>query len=213
MSSLGKQKKRRPTLAKPSRSCLRLRSESDSRAANRSQRAESSYPLSGERGSFRESISMIPRRCLTPWRRATLLPDVNVLVYAYRQDSADHQTCHGWLEALVNGDEAYGISDLVLSGFLRVVTHPRVFREPSPLPHAREFAESIRRPAQCVSVVPGARHWRIFTDLCQAVGAKGNLIPDAYLAALAIESGSEWVTTDGDFARFPGLRWSLPAAR
>ena len=155
---------------------------------------------------------MIPPPFLTSSRPTTLLPDVNILVYAYRQDSPNHQTCHAWLDSLVNGDEAYAVSDLVLSGFLRVVTHPRVFKQPSPLPQALEFAEAIRQTPQCISVVPGARHWRIFTDLCQAVGARGNLIPDAYLAALAIESGSEWVTTDGDFARFPGLRWSRPAA-
>jgi predicted nucleic acid-binding protein len=63
-----------------------------------------------------------------------------------------------------------------------------------------------------VIVAPGPRHWGIFANLCAAVGAKGNLVPDAYLAALALESGSEWVTTDHDFSRFPGLRWRHPLA-
>ncbi len=69
------------------------------------------------------------------------------------------------------------------------------------------FAEQVRNQPNCTLVAPGPRHWDIFTRLCRGAGAKGNLIPDAYLAALAVASGSEWVTTDGDFARFSGLRW------
>jgi hypothetical protein len=73
-----------------------------------------------------------------------MLPDVNVLVYAHREDSQHHAGCRAWVEAMVNGDESYGLSELVLSGFLRVVTHPRVFAEPSPLADALEFAEQLR---------------------------------------------------------------------
>ena len=61
-------------------------------------------------------------------------------------------------------------------------------------------------------VAPGPRHWRLFTDLCRVAGAKGAIVADAYLAALAIESGSDWITTDRDYARFPGLRWRHPLA-
>ena len=61
-----------------------------------------------------------------------------------------------------------------------------------------------------VTLAPGERHWDIFQRLCREANAKGNLIPDAYLAALAIESGAEWITTDRDYARFPGLRWRHP---
>lgn len=106
----------------------------------------------------------------------------------------------------MDGDLPYGVSDLVLSGFLRVVSHPRVFDPPAPLPAAMEFAQAVRdRPT--VPVTTGQRHWDIFRSLCQSAGAKGNLVPDAYLAALAIESGCEWVTCDRSFARFEGLRW------
>lgn len=63
-----------------------------------------------------------------------------------------------------------------------------------------------------MAVAPGPRHWEIFDRVCRAVDAKGNLVPDAYLAALAIESGSEWITSDRDFSRFPGLRWRHPFA-
>ena len=103
-------------------------------------------------------------------------------------------------------------SILVLAGFVRVVTHPRVFSPPSPTAHALEFAEALRDHPNCVHIAPGERHWNIFIDLCRDAGVKGNLVPDAYLAALAIESGSEWMTSDRDYSRFPGLRWRDPGA-
>jgi toxin-antitoxin system PIN domain toxin len=139
-----------------------------------------------------------------------LLIDVNVLVYAHRKDSPSHSAYYSWLEQLVNSDEAYGMADLVLSGFLRVVTHPRVFRTPSKLEDALGFVREIRDCSNCVTISPGERHWGIFERLCRNAGAKGNLIPDAYFAALAIESGSEWITTDRGYGRFPGLRWRHP---
>ncbi|MGH4016387.1 MAG: type II toxin-antitoxin system VapC family toxin [Pseudonocardiaceae bacterium] len=139
-----------------------------------------------------------------------LLPDVNVLVYAFRPDSADHEQYRAWLDGTVNGDSSYACSDLVLSGFLRVVTHPWVYRQPSTLSEAVTFARMVRDQLTCRPVCPGPLHWSIFTRLCQQAGAKGNLVPDAFLAALAIESGCAWVTTDRDYARFPGLRWHHP---
>ncbi|HEU4887112.1 MAG TPA: type II toxin-antitoxin system VapC family toxin [Thermoanaerobaculia bacterium] len=139
-----------------------------------------------------------------------ILTDVNVLIYAHREDAADHARFRDWIEAVVAGPEAFGIADLVLSGFLRVATHPRVFHPPTPLQRALEFCDFLRNQPNAVSVRPGDRHWDIFTDLCLRARAGGNLIADAYLAALAIESGCEWITTDRDFSRFPGLRWRHP---
>lgn len=139
-----------------------------------------------------------------------LLPDVNILVLAYREDPPDHLRYRQWVDDLINSDEAFGVCDLVLSGFLRVVTHPSVFSPPTPIEDALVFVEALRRPRNCVVLAPGPRHWEIFTRLCRDAGARGNLIPDAYLAALAIETSSEWITMDGDFARFPGLRWRRP---
>lgn len=141
-----------------------------------------------------------------------ILLDVNVLVYAHRSDAPSHDRYREWLESVVNSDVAFGLSDLVLSGFLRVVTHPRVFREPSSLERALRFVAEIRERPHCVTVAPGERHWEIFTRLCREADARGNIVADAYLAALAIESGSEWITTDRDYARFPGLRWRHPLA-
>jgi toxin-antitoxin system PIN domain toxin len=99
---------------------------------------------------------------------------------------------------------------LVLAGFVRIVTHPRVFDPPSSIDEALAFVETLRERPNRVGVSPGERHWTIFSDLCRRSGARGNLVPDAYLAALAIESGAEWITTDGDYARFPGLRVRHP---
>ena len=139
-----------------------------------------------------------------------LLADVNVLVYAHREDTPHHAVCRDWLETLVNGPESFGFAELVLSGFLRVVTHPKVFVRPSPLADALAFTEQLRTRPNGVAVAPGLRHWAIFQSLCVEAGTKGNLVADAYLAAMAIEAGCEWVTTDRDFSRFKGLRWRHP---
>ena len=139
-----------------------------------------------------------------------LLFDVNVLVYAHREDADNHAAYREWLEGVINADAAYAVSELVLSGFIRVITHPKVFVKPSSLGDALVFAEQLRDQPNCVVLQPGPRHWDIFRRLCMDSGVKGNLVPDAYLAALAIESGSEWITTDRDFSRFKGLRWRFP---
>ncbi len=138
------------------------------------------------------------------------LIDVNVLVYAHRADAPDHAAYLSWLEALIDGDQVYGMADIVLGGFLRIVTHPRVFNPPSEMGAALAFAHDVRDQPNCVHIAPGARHWEVFTGLCQTAGVKGNLVPDAFLAALAIESGSRWITTDRDYSRFPGLNWRHP---
>jgi toxin-antitoxin system PIN domain toxin len=139
-----------------------------------------------------------------------VLTDINVLVYAHREDAPGHPGYREWLESLINGDAAYGFSEFVLSGFIRVVTHPRVFNPPSDLESAFAFAQAIRSQPNAVLISPGPRHWDIFKRLGEMAGVKGNLVPDAYLAALAIESGCEWITTDRDYSRFPGLKWRPP---
>lgn len=139
-----------------------------------------------------------------------ILPDVNVLVYAHRADAPNHSAYKEWLESEINSDQAFGLSELVLSSFLRVITHQRIFDPPSQLSVALAFANQLREQPNCVLIQPSSRHWGIFIRLCSEVGVKGNLVPDAYLAALAIDSGSEWITTDRDFSRFPGLKWRHP---
>lgn len=139
-----------------------------------------------------------------------ILADVNVLVYAHREDAAGHEQYRTWLEGVLKGDSAFGVSELVLSGFLRVVTHPRVFKTPTPITTALEFTEVLRDHRNSVLVSPGERHWGIFSAFCRKAGAKGNLVPDAYFAALAVESGCSWITSDRGYGRFPGLSWRHP---
>ena len=139
-----------------------------------------------------------------------VLCDVNVLVYAFRKDVPEHDRYHAWLEDALRGPEPFAVSELVLSGFLRIVTHPGAFVYPSSIDQGFSFLSVVRERPNCVRVSPGERHWGIFLDLCLRAGARGNLVSDAYHAALAIESGCEWITTDRDYARFPGLRWRHP---
>lgn len=139
-----------------------------------------------------------------------ILVDVNVLVYAFDLRSVDHQRYASWLEGTLASDELVGVSDLVLSAFTRIVTHPRILVRPATIETALAFANQVRDAPATVVVSPGDRHWSIFERLCRSVGAKGNLVADAFHAALAIESGAEMITADRDFSRFPGLRWRHP---
>lgn len=139
-----------------------------------------------------------------------ILTDVNVLVYAFREDSVDHRRFRRWLEDVIAQPHAFGVSELVLSGFVRVVTNRHIFNLPAPLDQALEFCNTLREQPNAVIISPGPRHWDIFVDLCAQGKARGNLVADAFHAALAIESGCEWITTDRDYSRFPGLRWRSP---
>lgn len=139
-----------------------------------------------------------------------LLADVNAFIYAHRPESPRHDEHRAWLEESLAGDEPFGVSELVLSSFVRIVSHHRIYREPTPTEAALGFCAAVLDAPSAVSVRPGPRHWSIFTRLCDEAAARGNLVPDAYLAALAIEHGATWVSTDRGFARFPGLRWRPP---
>lgn len=139
-----------------------------------------------------------------------LLPDVNVLVYAHRRESPDHDSYRQWLDELLNGPANFAMSELALSGFVRVVTNPRAFATPTPPSVALDVVAQVTSSPACQLARPGPRHLGIFVDLCRSLSLRGNDVSDAYHAALAIETGSELVTTDRGFARFPGLRWSHP---
>ena len=137
-----------------------------------------------------------------------LLPDVNVLIYAHREDStSDHPHYAEWLTQLATGPQPFALSVLTLSGLVRIVTNRRIFKRPSTLDEVFAFtAELIRRPTARV-VAPGPDHLSIFEQLCRESDAAGKLVADAQHAAVAIEHGCTMVTTDSDFDRFPGLRW------
>ena len=139
-----------------------------------------------------------------------ILLDVNILVYAHRNDAGNHESYRRWLEDAMDSGEGFGISELGLSAFVRIVTHPRIYPDPTPIELALAYAGHLRQHHSCLRISPGERHWSIFDRLCRAAGAKGALVTDAYFAALAIESNTEWITADRDYARFPGLRWRHP---
>lgn len=139
-----------------------------------------------------------------------ILPDVNVLIYAFRIDSEDHEQYKGWLQSMVNGSAAYGIAPQVLASVVRITTHPRIYARPSSRADVFSFCRTLLEQPNATVTVPGGRHWAIFEELCDRAKATGNLAQDAWFAALAIESGCEWVSTDRDYARFPGLKWRSP---
>ena len=139
------------------------------------------------------------------------LVDTNVLIYATRRDSEQHEEYRDWVQAMIDGPEPYAVSDFAVTGMVRVITDRRIYKDSAAsLDEALEFATALREQPHAIVVNPGARFWSIFTGLCQQVGASGKLVPDALLAALALEHGCEVISADRDFSKFPGLRWRHP---
>jgi uncharacterized protein len=136
------------------------------------------------------------------------LPDVNVLIYAHRQDAPEHDRYAAWLRALVEAPEPFAVAEIVLAGFLRIVTNPKIFRPATPMQTALVFCRRLVEWPRAVFVMPSRTHWDLFVKMCNAI--EGPLVTDAYVAALAIEHGCELITTDSDFSRFHGLRWRHP---
>ena len=136
--------------------------------------------------------------------------DVNILIHCHRRDAENHQAYFSWLQDCFASHEPFAVPSIVMSGFLRVVTHAAMYKPATTIADAIEFAEGVRKQANFVEVAPGPRHWEIFAQLCLSIRASGKLIPDAYIAAMALESGCEVISADRDFARFPGLRWRHP---
>jgi toxin-antitoxin system PIN domain toxin len=138
-----------------------------------------------------------------------ILPDVNVILQAFRRDSTGHAKYRTWLNAIVNGNADYGMSTQVLASVVRIASNPGAFANPSPAGDVLAFANRLLAQPNCRQIMPGARHWDIYTNLVRSTNAKGPLTQDAWLAAIAIEHGCHWVTADKDFARFAGLQWTL----
>ena len=139
-----------------------------------------------------------------------ILPDVNVLLYAFRNDYAEHSRHRAWLESLIAGDEPFGMSPQVLAAVVRISSNPRIYPHPARVEVALDFARAVLDQPRCQITIPGPRHWDIFVRLCRETRIRGDLVQDAWFAALAIEHGCEWITHDRDYARFPGLRWRPP---
>ena len=138
-----------------------------------------------------------------------LLPDVNILIYAHREDESTHRAYRVLLERLVSSGEAFGLSVLVAVGFVRIVTNRKIYDDPTPLEVALASVDRIASSPGCRLVTPNADHLAQVGELCRATAATGKLVADAQHAAVAIAEGCTWVTRDRDFARFArhGLRW------
>ncbi len=136
--------------------------------------------------------------------------DINILVNAHREDAPEHDATRAWFERKISGPARFMMADIVLVGFVRIVTHPRIFKPPTPLDRALAAVDQIRLHPLCVLVRPGEQHFDLFLKLTRACNAKSDMISDAYLAAMAIENNARLYSCDRDFARFDGLDWSSP---
>lgn len=135
-----------------------------------------------------------------------LLPDVNVVLAAFRPDHAHHRPAKAFLDAARTADEPLGLTMIVLSAVVRLATNPRVFLRPDPADAVLDYLDALlEAPAQLIT--EGERHWPRFATLCRDLQLRGNLVPDAHLAALALEQRAELVTFDRGFGRYPRLRW------
>jgi toxin-antitoxin system PIN domain toxin len=140
------------------------------------------------------------------------LVDANVLLYAVNRDAPHHAAARGWLDDALGGVRTVGFPWVALLAFLRLSTRSGLFPKPLGVDDAIGVVEAwLSRPAAVV-VHPTARHLSVLHGLIQPIGAAGNLVTDAHLAALAVEHGAELVSYDTDFNRFPGLRWRRPQA-
>jgi uncharacterized protein len=137
--------------------------------------------------------------------------DVNVLLGAHRAELSHHEAAAHVVRQAVDDAAPFGLPDIALSAVVRIVTSPRVFARPSTHDEVFAFIANLRKQRNAVILQPGDSHWTIFEALCRRIEARGNLVTDAWLAALAIEHGCEWITFDRDFAKFPNLRWRHPA--
>jgi len=139
-----------------------------------------------------------------------ILVDANLLIYAVNARAPQHSAAKGWLDAQLSGTVRIGLPWASLLAFLRLVTNPRIFERPLAMADAWGVATAWLESGPVWIPSPTERHSQILGSLLAAAGVHGNLVPDAHLAALAIEHGLQLCSTDGDFARFPGLRWSNP---
>ncbi len=137
---------------------------------------------------------------------------MNVLVLAHRSEQSEHGGVRTWLDEQVNSDQPFGLADLAVAGFIRIVTNPRIFDRPTPLPRALDAVDNLVGQPTHVPMAAGPRHWTIFRRLLKDADARGNVVPDAHLAAIALENGATIATRDRGFARFPGLRTVDPLA-
>jgi len=139
-----------------------------------------------------------------------ILPDLNLLLYAYNPHMPQHDAARRWWEGAMNGDELIGMPFEVALGFIRIATNPRLGAARVALTDARSLVESWLHLPQLRTLTPSALHFSRTMDLMASAMAAGPVLSDAILAAYAIENRATLFTNDGDFARFPGLEWTNP---
>jgi len=135
-----------------------------------------------------------------------LLPDVNVLLAGFRTDHIHHRPARAFLDHARSQTVTLGISDVALSWLVRLATNPRVFVQPDTVDAVLDYIDALLDPPAQV-IRAGAGHWPCFAGLCRKLNLRGNLVPDAYLAALVFEQRAELITFDRGFGRYPRLRW------
>ncbi len=139
-----------------------------------------------------------------------ILTDANLLLYAYNTDAAEHPQARRWLEEQLSASDPFCFSWQTMTAFLRITTNARAFPQPLSIKDATEVVSQWLERPQAVILIPGERHWSIFSDLLTAGQAAGPLVMDAHLAALAMEHGAMLATADRDFSRFSGLQTINP---
>ena len=138
------------------------------------------------------------------------LLDLNLLIYAVNEDTANHNAAKSWLETQFNGTESIGIPWIVILGFLRIMTNGKIFPNPLTEEAALNLIDAWLQHPLIQIPEPGVNHWSLVKELILETGTAGNLTSDIHLAAIAIEHGAKLYTLDADFSRFRGLRWEKP---
>jgi len=141
-----------------------------------------------------------------------ILIDVNLLIYATYRRFEQHAVAMTWLDQQMDGTQRVGFPWATLLGFMRLATNPRLVPRPMTTPEAWSRVKDWLSASNAWIPSPGERHPDILEEMLKAPGVQGKLVPDAHLAALALEHGLTLCSTDGDFARFPKLRWLNPIA-
>jgi toxin-antitoxin system PIN domain toxin len=139
-----------------------------------------------------------------------LLLDVNVVLAAHRADHPEHTPVRAWFDAMLHGDERFAVPAFIWASFLRLATNRRIFTVPTPRADAFAFLDATRAQPLHLELAPGPRHFELLREICDAADAVGNLVPDAVIAAVAVEHGCEVVTLDRDFGRFSAVRHRRP---
>jgi len=139
-----------------------------------------------------------------------ILPDVNMLVYAYDSSSVHHDAAAGWWKRCMTGNDEVGLASVVLFGFVRICTNPRIFQSPLTVDEASARVESWLSRSQVRIIEPSTQHVRDVIALLRETGTAGNLTTDAQIAALSRQEKAVIHSNDTDFLRFPGIRWHNP---